>query len=156
MVALKKHYEDLEKEAQEKADANLTPQERKLRDTADKAKKEGEETVDKLSKIRKGLAGNLAAALEALPAEEIATMVRNATTKAEVILPLGKMDPKNITPVELEQFLQGVAKRGGRSDAERNVLRKTIVKTGQALAAQANKMKEAKAAKQAQLATATN
>jgi hypothetical protein len=47
--------------------------------------------------------------------------------------------------------------KGGRSDEERRALRKQIISTGQALAAQANKMKQAKAAKQAQLtAAATN
>ena len=147
VAALKGHYDDLDKEAEDKALANLTPDQRKARETAKKAAEEGRATVDAVSKIRKGLVTYLAQAMPLMPPEDIAKMVTDAAKASKTILPIGNNDPTKITVDGLKAYLEMVATKGGRSNEERIGLRKTIISVGQMLSEQANKRREAKLAK---------
>jgi hypothetical protein len=144
---LKAHYAALDQEAIDKANANLTPEQRKLQETAALAAKEGAEAQEKLSKVRKGLASRLAQACAGLLSpDEIAEMVSEAARKAKIRLPLGELNPKKVTKEDLSAFLESVAMKGGKSPEERNGLKMTIIRVGSMLDAQARKRKEQKAA----------
>jgi hypothetical protein len=155
LAALKQHYADQEKEASDKADASLTPEQRKLRKQAADEGAKAASSEKEVSKVREALVKNLASACAGMVSpNEIAEMIRDAAKKAQVVIPIGKLNPINVTKDELSSFLKQVAEKGGRSKEERNALRMVIVRHGSLLAESANKRKEQVASTKPQLAAA--
>jgi len=147
--ALDAHYSAIEKAKTEASNANLTPAEIVVRDTADKAAKKAAHVQQQVSKVRENLASNLASACSGtMSPEEIAGMIVGAAGKAKVTLPIGKMDPKNVTAKWLAAFLEAVIKGGCANQEERKACRTLLVRLGSDLAAAANKKAQQKKAQQ--------
>lgn len=142
---LKQHYVDLEKAAKDKSDANLTPAERALRDSAAAEGALAVEKQKKISLVRERLAKYFSMAIGGLIApDETATILNDAMKKADKKLPIGGLSVATITPDELKLFLEQVVTAGGQTPKERKVMRQYIMAIGSKLGEQARERKAAK------------
>jgi hypothetical protein len=138
LAALKAHFSAIDQAVLDEANSKLTPAERESKAKTQEAVASASEKQDKIAKVRKTLSVYLAKACNgAMSPDEIATAVKEAAKTAKVNLPIGKMDPRTITPAELSSFLDQVALKGGSSKEERKALKQIIMKHGSALAEQA-------------------
>ena len=145
--ALKAHFDSIDRAAKEAADANLTPDQRKLRDVGKKAGKIASTEIAKVGSVKKKLAQYLGEALSGtVPPEEVAKMVSTAAKTAKVVVPIGKMNVATLTPAELSNFLQQVVTRGGATLDDRKKLILTIIRHGSELAERRQQKRDAKAA----------
>ncbi len=145
--ALRAHFDGVDQAASDAANANLTPDERKLRESAAKEGKKAAKKEQTVGAIRSKLAQYMGTALSGtVSPDEVAKIIKTAAKTAKVTLPLGKMNPETITPAELSSFLQQVITKGGRSIEERKKLRMTIIRHGSELAERAASKAKQKAA----------
>lgn len=134
LIALQNHYAAIDKATVDAANAHLTPQEREVKAKASAAGAKAAKKEQDVGSVRKSLSRDLATALSGvLPPADVADMVRDAAKAAKVSLPIGKMNPKTITPSELGSFLEQVITQGGATQEERKKLRQVIMRYGSEL-----------------------